>query len=233
MSLTPRTLIISTLCSAFTLVPQWVSANFTVNDGETVGGQVLVGDNSVGTINEGGTINENSSFGVEIIYGDDITLINNGVITTSGLYEDGVYGSPEGIEIINTGSIITNSFAISVYGNGATITNSGEIRSNNGTAIQVAGGDASLTLQEGSQIIGDIRFSGSNNTLTTTGNLQLDDDINDADIFNTNAGAGETQIFNGNIIGTTSFNINDAGSVILNGNNPTPVTRPLTTGRCK
>lgn len=87
-------------------------------------------------------------------------------------------------------------------------------------AIDGAVGDLNLTLESGSQIIGDISFGGEINTLTTKGTMTLNDNIFDAGAFTSKTDLGDVQTFNGVIGGAdTSLTIEGEGKVILTGNN--------------
>jgi outer membrane autotransporter protein len=100
----------------------------------------------------------NSAFGI-FMQGNNNSLLNSGTIHASGTGSDGVLSNTTGgsfvARIENTGSIISErSFAVRGVNGQETLINSGLIRSDAGTAIDLRAGNDTLTLRTGSQIIG-------------------------------------------------------------------------------
>lgn len=138
------------------------------------------------TLANSGTITTTGDFAdglsVDISFADSYgnTLTNSGTITTSGDFADGLYaggliGENNGNTLTNSGTIITSgtdSEGIFTSGDGNRVTNSGRIQSEQSSAIEMFGSDATLTLAEGSILQGDVFFSdGETATLNFEENL--------------------------------------------------------------
>ncbi len=114
---------------------------------------------------EDGTL-QNIADNVISINGPNVTVTNNGSLTTTGTKPNGdssaIYSVKSGnnATIINTGTISAtgdDTDAIYVQGNSLTINNSGTISSTSGSSIKLVGaGDATINLNEGSKLIGVI-----------------------------------------------------------------------------
>ena len=108
------------------------------------------------TNNSGGVI---SSLADEVI---DATAIDNASLVNAGTMTGGASGTlitmtGENVTVTNSGTINGGSTAL-LLGNGATLVNSGSIAaaSADGTALQVQGTGAQITLNDGSVLLGDI-----------------------------------------------------------------------------
>lgn len=205
MPLITRIVSVTMLCSAFTLVPQFVSAaDFTIVDGQTeTGAPQSLQSGEKGWIMEGGTLDVTDRGILSV--GDNVIIINDGTIRTSSDPMDNTIRVP-GILSEGVGASITNS--------GSIIVPEGEL------AIDGRDGDEYVTLQAGSIINGDINLGGGSNTFTTQGAMTLNDNIINAGVFTSEIELGDEQIFNGVISGAdTSLNIKGEGKVILTGNN--------------
>ena len=112
------------------------TADFTVHSGQTVTTQTLSDPGDVGLIEAGGTISTVDGPGVYMGPGEDKSVTNNGVITTSGIFNIGILSE----------------------GGYATVTNSGTVISEQSYAFYLGGGNATLNLLAGSVIQGAIDF---------------------------------------------------------------------------
>jgi|GEM_PF-2421530 len=111
-----------------------------------------------------------------LLLGNGIVMENDGSIRTTGDSEIGI--AANGIEaapfadhalIINRGSIATTGIGargILIEGTNATIVNSGRIASAQSNAIEFENGAARLELLAGTAIDGNIRFTGTGNTVS-------------------------------------------------------------------
>lgn len=111
-----------------------------------------------------------------LLLGNGIVMENDGSIRTTGDSEIGI--AANGIEaapfadhalIINRGSIATTGVGargILIEGTNATIVNSGRIASAQSNAIEFENGAARLELLAGTAIDGNIRFTGTGNTVS-------------------------------------------------------------------
>ncbi|MCP3984820.1 MAG: autotransporter domain-containing protein [bacterium] len=84
---------------------------------------------------------------------NDATLVNRGIARSST--REGIFARARA-NVVNRGTA-HGTFGIRLNGNDGTITNSGRVVGTSGTAIRFRGGTNQLTLETGSQIVGDIR----------------------------------------------------------------------------
>lgn len=184
-----RIIFASTLCSAFTLIPQLVWAeSFTIGAGETATNQqYFEGSNETGTVDAGGTIlttNETAIYSA----GEKQVIENNGVIEVSNNSDIGFAGiNADGalVNITNTGSIRTNGLYVSgiiLSGEDAVLVNSGTITTTDNFSRGI-----------------DIYRSGT--VVTNTGTIST-------------SGTGSTGINGGNF---ASFSIINSGNIIVAG----------------
>jgi hypothetical protein len=127
---------------------------------------------------------------------DNLTVVNKGSVEAEGLFASGIlWGGVSGLQVRNSGRIVatgdsvlvigafgnnvvidnsglvdargnTSATGIGVLGDGAILTNSGRIFSNQGPALYFGGSGATLNLLGGTAIQGGIVFSGTGNTAT-------------------------------------------------------------------
>ncbi|MGJ7509790.1 autotransporter outer membrane beta-barrel domain-containing protein [Variovorax sp. GT1P44] len=131
----------------------------TVNTSGQRGNGMRADDGDSTFINSGSLlVGGRDAFGV-FMQGTNNTLLNSGTIRASGINADGVLSNTVAgsfvARIENTGSIISErSFAVRGVNGQESLINSGVIRSDVGTAIDLRGGNDTLTLRTGSQITG-------------------------------------------------------------------------------
>lgn len=131
----------------------------TVNTSGQRGNGMRADDGNSTIINSGDLlVGGRDAFGV-FMQGDNNTLFNSGTIRASGINADGVLSNTVAgafvARIENTGSIISErSFAVRGVNGQENLINSGVIRSDVGTAIDLRAGNDSLTLRTGSQVTG-------------------------------------------------------------------------------
>ncbi|WP_213958968.1 MULTISPECIES: autotransporter outer membrane beta-barrel domain-containing protein [unclassified Variovorax] len=131
----------------------------TVNVSGQRGNGMRADDGDSTFINSGDLlVGGRDAFGV-YMQGNNNTLLNTGTIRASGVNSDGVLSNTTGggfvARIENTGIIISErSFAVRGVNGQETLINSGLIRSDAGTAIDLRAGNDTLVLQTGSQVIG-------------------------------------------------------------------------------
>lgn len=131
----------------------------TVNTSGQRGNGMRADDGNSTIINSGDLlVGGRDAFGV-FMQGDNNALFNSGTIRASGINADGVLSNTVAgafvARIENTGSIISErSFAVRGVNGQENLINSGVIRSDVGTAIDLRAGNDSLTLRTGSQVTG-------------------------------------------------------------------------------
>jgi hypothetical protein len=145
-----------------------------------------------------------------MLLGDDIVMENDGSILTTGDTEIGM--SANGIEatpfadhalIINRGSIATTGIGargILIKGTNATIVNSGRIASAQSNAIEFENGAARLELLAGTAIDGNIRFTGTGNTVSLGPGLNARMSFTGAGMPGTVISASNPAVITGNSI---------------------------------
>ncbi len=183
------------------------ATSFTILNGQTVTTTQTLNDNETGTIEVGGQLNTGASRGITA-NGTNININVAGSIATTGTAQRTISASSgASVTVINSGTLSTTgstNFNVSFFQSSGSITNSGTISSTgaNSRAISVfqATGTFSITnsgtlsgtyqsvdtydtatnlsLNSGSQVIGDIEFSGSGNDfLTIQGGTTINADI--------------------------------------------------------
>jgi autotransporter-associated beta strand protein len=131
----------------------------TVNTSGQRGNGMRADDGDSTFINSGELlVGGRDAFGV-FMQGNNNSLLNSGTIRASGINADGVLSNTTGgsfvARIENTGSIISErSFAVRGVNGQETLINSGVIRSDAGTAIDLRAGNDTLILRTGSQVTG-------------------------------------------------------------------------------
>ena len=140
----------------------------------------LLGGN--GMINNSGMLTTNGRDAPAVyMQGNNDTLVNSGTIQTTGTATSG--GSVDAVVSNTLGSSFTatitnqaggriisnNGIGVRSTNGQTTITNAGLIQGGSGTAIQGGGGNVTLILQTGSQIIGTANGGAGTNTVTLQG----------------------------------------------------------------
>ncbi len=105
------------------------AASFVIADGQVVTTGQTLNDNETGKIQLGGQLNTGASDGINAP-GDDVSINNSGMISTTWYNADGIYSSGANVSINNSGMLLTtgNSAAgiVSIDAN-ASIINSGTL----------------------------------------------------------------------------------------------------------
>ena len=149
--------------------PAWADS-FTINSGETVtAAQTLNVDGDTGLIISGGFLDLTGSSGTSAVTvsANNVTVTNNGSISTTGSQDSITIGNQNNVTVINNGTISVSG----VNGDGVAQNNgSNFVFINNGT-ITTSGSTNDVTL--GSETVINLGDNGSitnNGTLLTTGN---------------------------------------------------------------
>ena len=149
--------------------PAWADS-FTINSGETVtAAQTLNVDGDTGLIISGGFLDLTGSSGTSAVTvsANNVTVTNNGSISTTGSQDSIIIGNQNNVTVINNGTISVSG----VNGDGVAQNNgSNFVFINNGT-ITTSGSTNDVTI--GSETVINLGDNGSitnNGTLLTTGN---------------------------------------------------------------
>lgn len=181
--------LVTALCataSMYLLTTAFVhAANVTVGSGTTVTTPQEVNNNEVGIVAAGGTIavTGDDQWGL-LANGDDITITNNGTITTSGnlsfLPPSGLYVNGNRITGTNNGSITTTGLdGIGIFAGGAdsTVINNGSITTGGAGAHGMQGGLTGGSMTNNGTIVTTatntrgIVFGGTNASLINNGSI--------------------------------------------------------------
>lgn len=118
------------LAAGLTVAPATQAADFTINNGQTVGAQVLSDPGDRGVINSGGTVSVNGAVIAIDMQSTDQVLENDGTISLTGVNGTAVRSSGDRATITNNGTMsIAADYAIGIRSSGADsiITNNGNI----------------------------------------------------------------------------------------------------------
>jgi len=160
------------------------NVTLTIDNGATVtrtGNQAIkAGVNSTIIVNSGGTINATGNQVINAFNKDTTIITNSGTLVADANIAIKVSGTTNAIITNNVGGLIiadTNT----ILGNGSsglTITNSGTISVEDLSSYAIdlgSGTGATVTLQNGSLVIGTIRTSGSGTTIINSGSIENTD----------------------------------------------------------
>lgn len=225
-----RTTLTALITSSLTLTSPYASAaDFTILDGDTVTTAQTLNDNEVGTIESGGSLNVAPT--AINAAGDNISITNNGSISTTNAFASSVGSFGINATINNNGSIVSSGTGVRATGNNADIKNDGSISTsgigaygiqsngsntdiNNSGSISTTG--VSAYGIESTQTNTNITNSGSISTTNTTSfgirstgtNVNI---INSGTISTTNTNAGGISGFSSNASITNSGIITTTG----------------------
>ena len=161
----------STVNTATDIVTLINTGNVTTNGQSSFGIYGLGDYNNVentGTITSSGSDADGIRVGNNINLSDNNTVINSGTITTSGSDASAIIANGDSNMVINRGTITAsgeNAHGIFTNGDSNTVTNSGTVISENGFSISMTGSNATLNLEQGSVLVGDVYFSSTDATL--------------------------------------------------------------------
>ena len=194
----------STVNTATDIVTLINTGNVTTNGQSSYG---IYGLGDYNNVENTGTItsSESNADGIRVGNGinlsDNNTVINSGTITTSGSDATGIIANGDSNTVTNSGTItasgtitISGEDAHGIFTNGDsnTVTNSGTAISENGFSISMTGSNATLNLEQGSVLVGDVNFGNTNATLNiNTGSsavIQMDSSSETPDTINVLSG---------------------------------------------
>jgi hypothetical protein len=164
------------------------AANFTVQNGQTVGAQFLSDSGDIGTIEQGGTIQTSGDNNPGVLSESDHQTVNNrGTITTDGFESYGIYSGQDYFTANNTGTIIGSGdtqAGINVQsGVSANLSNSGTITETGTSTVGISTDSEFATISNSGTITTDddvtdttdltagILVQGDNSTVTNTGTI--------------------------------------------------------------
>ncbi len=219
-------LLLSLACTCAQLV---FAADFTVESGQTVGGQTL-NSGETGTVQQGGAISTSANNDIAIDGGsaNNVTAINKGTITTTGDSADGIY-TLDNNRITNNGTITTggiDSPGIFTWDNNS-ITNNGTITTNGDDSYGMAGRfDNTIVNNGGIATHGEDAYGIytwdnnsiiNNGTITTTGENGDGMDTRDGNTIINNGTISTSGVIADGIDSNDGNTIINNGSIIISG----------------
>ena len=140
--------------AALLMAPGAMAASFEIGDGETVTTQQTLWPNEIGVIQSGGSLDTGADTAIEAP-GANVTVTNDGSISTTGGVAYGIYSSGDNATLSNSGSISTTgltAYGIRATGANTTITNSGTVSTTQNSAYGISGEGANTTITNSGSI---------------------------------------------------------------------------------
>lgn len=198
------------------------AADVTVVSGQTETSTVNLTDGDTLTVDSGGTVSTTATDGVLGPGTGDISVINNGTISSGGAWPNAAIQTAGDLtNLDNNGTITGNAAAVRVQGTFGTIDNSGTIQSLNDIVFSLNSGTTFTNSGTITAKKGVIEATGGITTFTNTGTIETTDtststfgtllDVDSIGTFN-NSGTINSQDF-GISVDTTIGSFTNSGSI--------------------